>query len=88
MRNFPLTNINTVGLIVMFLTTVFYAVIIVYKHRDHNDIRQIYKWYLGYLLPFVILSVILHLQIVIQIGIYLAGAGIILHRSNRYFYRY
>ncbi|MBU7449507.1 MULTISPECIES: hypothetical protein [Lactiplantibacillus] len=88
MKNLPLTNINTVGLVVVFLITVIYAVVIVYKHRDRNDIRQIYKWYLGYLLPFIVLSMIFHLQIAIQIGIYLAGAGIILHRSNRYFYRY
>jgi len=71
----------------MLLITVIYAVVIVYKHRDRNDIRQIYKWYLWYLLPFLILAIILKLQITLQIGIYLAGAGIVLHRSNRYFYR-
>lgn len=84
----PLTNINTVGLLAVFLITAIYAIVIVYLHRNRNDIRQIYKWYLGYLIPFVIISVILHLQIALQIGIYLAGAGVVLHRSNRYFYHY
>lgn len=83
----PLTAINTGGLLGMFVVTVIYAVIIVYLHRNRNDIREIYKWYLAYLLPFIIISMILHLQITLQIGIYLAGAGIVLHRSNRYFYR-
>ncbi|MFC6165019.1 hypothetical protein ACFP3T_10090 [Lactiplantibacillus dongliensis] len=83
----PLTSINTGGLLTMLLITVIYAVVIVYKHRDRNDIRQIYKWYLWYLLPFLMLAIILKLQITLQIGIYLAGAGIVLHRSNRYFYR-
>ncbi|CAM3118958.1 hypothetical protein [Lactiplantibacillus plajomi] len=83
----PLTSINTGGLLAMFLLTAIYAIVIVYANRDRNDIRQIYKWYLGYLLPFIIISLILHLQIALQIGIYLAGAGVVLHRSNRYFYR-
>lgn len=83
----PLTSINTGGLLTVFLLTVIYAVVIVYLHRDRNDIRQIYKWYLWYLIPFLILAIILQLQITLQVGIYLAGAGIILHRSNRYFYR-
>ncbi|WP_318764759.1 hypothetical protein [Lactiplantibacillus carotarum] len=83
----PLTSINTVGLTLMFLVTVIYVVVIVYMHRDRNDIRKIYKWYLGYLAPFIIVSLILHLQIALQIGIYLAGAVLVLHRSNRYFYR-
>jgi len=82
----PLSNINTGGLLLMFLITFAYAVVIVYLHRDRNDIRQIYKWYLAYLLPFIILCVVFHLQVVLQIGIYLAGAVVVLHRSNRYFY--
>jgi len=88
MKNLPLTNINTEGLLIMFLLTVVYAVVIVRIHRNRNDIKQIYKWYLAYLLPFIIISFLLHLQIAIQVGIYLAGAVVVLHRSNRYFYRY
>ncbi|MFD1429228.1 MULTISPECIES: hypothetical protein [Lacticaseibacillus] len=82
----PLSNIPTGPLLAIVFITVVFAAWLAWHFRENYDPKSLIKWYCWYAVPLLILALILHVQVVLVLATWLAGAGILAFRSNHYFY--
>ena len=81
----PMLNIPVLPLVSMFVITILVACLIAWHYRNDYEPLHYFKAYLIYALPFLGVSLIFHLKIVLIIGIYIFGMIILIFRNQHYF---
>jgi len=69
----------------VFILTIIVAYVIAWFYRNDYDPMKMIKAYLIYVLPFLVISVLLHVKIMLIIGIYILGLIILVFRNQHYF---
>lgn len=69
----------------VFILTIIVAYVIAWFYRNDYDPMKMIKAYLIYVLPFLVISVLLHVKIMLIIGIYILGLIILIFRNQHYF---
>lgn len=80
-----LAKIPVIPLVTIFIITIIAAYVIAWYYREEYDPMRYIKAYLIYAIPFLILSLVLHVNIVLIIGTYLFGAVVLVFRNQHYF---
>ncbi|KRN25306.1 hypothetical protein [Lacticaseibacillus camelliae] len=88
MSKSPLARIPTVPLLVMIALTVVVAYWLAWRYRRSYDPQRLIRGYVIYAPVALTLALLLQVQLVLAIGIWLAGAGVLATRSNHYFYEH
>ncbi|AYG02021.1 hypothetical protein D7I46_12810 [Lactococcus allomyrinae] len=69
----------------VFILTIIVAYVIAWLYRNDYDPMKMIKAYLIYALPFLMISMLLHVKIMLIIGIYILGLIILVFRNQHYF---
>lgn len=69
----------------MFILTVVVAYFIAWAYREEYDPMKYVRAYAIYVLPYLILSLFLHIKVILIIGIYLFGIIVLVFRNQHYF---
>lgn len=84
----PLAHIPTGPLLLVMALTVIVAYWLAWRYRRSYDPQRLIRGYCLYAPVALVLALLMHIPIVLIIGIWLAGAGVLAMRSNHYFYEH
>ncbi|MCI2169991.1 hypothetical protein [Schleiferilactobacillus perolens] len=84
--NSPLSKISTGSLALLLMLTIAAIFWIAHHFRNDYDPKRLIKSYAIFFLPLLAVGLLLHIQVVLIVGIYLAGVFLLVFRSNHYFY--
>lgn len=81
----PILKIPIIPLLSIFILTILVAYAIAWFYRDDYDPMKMLKAYFFYGLPFLALSLFLHIRLILIIGMYILGLIILVFRNQHYF---
>jgi hypothetical protein len=84
--NSPLSKISTGALALLLILTIVAIYVLAYHFRNDYDPKRLIKSYAVFFLPLLGVGLLLHIQVILIAGIYLAGIFVLVFRSNHYFY--
>lgn len=82
----PLSKIPTSNLLIVIILTLVVALTVAWYFRNSYKVKKLINWYGGYAVILTIVGLMLKVPISLLVGIYLFGGGVLLLRSNHYFY--